>query len=510
MKNMQRLLCAITFSLLIQAQAEIIFFETFDNPEADAPLSDIGWYGNKTTLGTAYDGTAFGTGLILSSTDCLFTRVDAALDGEPLLGWTDKSTFGTIDEIYSVGFSLKNKNIAEDVKVAFKVDGSWYVSQEVFNNTESEVSSTIKIPLQSLSWNSLDFISGSSLVEGGPAILPSTGDLQAVGVFNASATAGVSSFRVDNYTLETFGDFLETFDNSGGDTNLSSIGWYGNKTVAGTAYDGKAFGDGLILSSQDYLFTRVAPALDGEPLLGWTDKATFGAINKVDSVGFSLRNKNIAEDVKVAFKVDGNWYVSREVFNSAVTEVQITTNIPLASLTWNSLDFVSGSSLVEGGPASLPLSGNVQAVGIFDASTTTANSLRVDNYTVTFVSESGYDSWSSGYGLVEGPDGDDDADGLSNLYEFGLGGNPTNSADQGTSPSFGLVNGGFSYIYPQLSDLDSGLTYFLETCTDLVGGTWTNFGYTVAGTNVTGGTLDFVTNTTDTVEDQKFIRLIIE
>jgi hypothetical protein len=32
----------------------------------------------------------------------------------------------------------------------------------------------------------------------------------------------------------------------------------------------------------------------------------------------------------------------------------------------------------------------------------------------------------------------------------------------------------------------------------------------VGGTDVTGGTLDFVTNEVDTVDEQKFIRLMIE
>ncbi len=45
---------------------------------------------------------------------------------------------------------------------------------------------------------------------------------------------------------------------------------------------------------------------------------------------------------------------------------------------------------------------------------------------------------------------------------------------------------------------------------DLVVGDWANVGYTITGTNITSGDLDFVTNTTGTVEDEKFIRLMIE
>ncbi|MEA2068912.1 MAG: hypothetical protein U9P12_06915, partial [Verrucomicrobiota bacterium] len=127
----------------------------------------------------------------------------------------------------------------------------------------------------------------------------------------------------------------------------------------------------------------------------------------------------------------------------------------------------------------------------------------------------GYDAWSTGWGEdLSDPNGDFDNDGLSNLYEYGLGGDPTNSADQGTSPGFDIQNVGgtnyFGYVHPQLADPDSGITYHLELNTDLVSGIWTNAGYLVTGTNDTGGELDFVTNVTDTVDSQKYLRLIIE
>ncbi len=131
------------------------------------------------------------------------------------------------------------------------------------------------------------------------------------------------------------------------------------------------------------------------------------------------------------------------------------------------------------------------------------------NYTVA----GGYAGWAGGWGVDIGADTNDyDADGLNNLYEFGLGGDPTNVLDQGTSPTFGIADegGAFSYVHPQLADPDSGLSYSLELNTDLVDGTWTNDGYAVTGTNVTGDALDFVTNVTDTADNEKFIRLIIQ
>ena len=46
--------------------------------------------------------------------------------------------------------------------------------------------------------------------------------------------------------------------------------------------------------------------------------------------------------------------------------------------------------------------------------------------------------------------------------------------------------------------------------TNLTYGTWTDEGYTVAGINVTGGALNFVTNEVETTANERFIRLKIE
>ena len=47
---------------------------------------------------------------------------------------------------------------------------------------------------------------------------------------------------------------------------------------------------------------------------------------------------------------------------------------------------------------------------------------------------SAYESWAADFGVGAGTN-DFDADGLLNVYEYGLGGDPTNAADQGLSPT---------------------------------------------------------------------------
>jgi hypothetical protein len=125
---------------------------------------------------------------------------------------------------------------------------------------------------------------------------------------------------------------------------------------------------------------------------------------------------------------------------------------------------------------------------------------------------SGYHQWADLYGgasQIGAATDDADFDGLSNLYEYGVGGNPTNGLDRGILP--GLSNSGNRtiYVHPIRSD-DTNITYTVETTNDLMVGAWTNQGYTVTGTNLTGGTFNFVTNDVDTVRNSKYIRLKIE
>ena len=120
-----------------------------------------------------------------------------------------------------------------------------------------------------------------------------------------------------------------------------------------------------------------------------------------------------------------------------------------------------------------------------------------------------YNIWAAGFGVTNGPADDHDNDGLANLYEYGLGGNPTNGFIDGNIPTFGQGAGGLEYIHAQRTD-DATLDYYLNLTPNLVVTSWTNLGYTVVGTNSTGGTFDFVTNLIDTTDSAKFIQLEIE
>jgi hypothetical protein len=128
-----------------------------------------------------------------------------------------------------------------------------------------------------------------------------------------------------------------------------------------------------------------------------------------------------------------------------------------------------------------------------------------------------YDSFADDYGISgqpnSGPQEDYDGDGLLNIYEFGLGGNPTNSSDIGTVPVYEIVNQGgtnvMKYVHVRLVDAD--ITYHLETDTDLVADPgWTNAGWSIVGVGPEVDGFDTVTNDVDASGNVGFVRLVIE
>lgn len=125
-----------------------------------------------------------------------------------------------------------------------------------------------------------------------------------------------------------------------------------------------------------------------------------------------------------------------------------------------------------------------------------------------------YQVWSEKYG-IGAETNDFDNDGVNNLCEYGLGGNPTNPADRGIASVCGIqeINetNYFSITYPAQADPNSELAYRLESTTNLTEGIWTGACCTnVYGSTFLDGNFEYVTNITTTEENQKYIRLAIE
>jgi hypothetical protein len=129
-----------------------------------------------------------------------------------------------------------------------------------------------------------------------------------------------------------------------------------------------------------------------------------------------------------------------------------------------------------------------------------------------------YFTWTTNYpalGIQTALTNDLDADGLDNLAEYGLGGNPVDGADAGSiMPTTQLVSEGgtnwMEYIYRRRTDAAiRGLTYFIELTDDLTG-TWSTNGSVETGTAPLETGFEAVTNQIDTeASDERFFRVKI-
>ena len=125
-----------------------------------------------------------------------------------------------------------------------------------------------------------------------------------------------------------------------------------------------------------------------------------------------------------------------------------------------------------------------------------------------------YGEWSTNYPSLGAKTADDDGDGLSNLAEFGLGGNPANPSDTGYPPEIKAASVAgqrqLIYVYARRSG-DRGISYHVEANTNLLASTWVDAGFSEAGSPAPiNGEFESVTNLVPAVETRQFIRLMID
>lgn len=118
----------------------------------------------------------------------------------------------------------------------------------------------------------------------------------------------------------------------------------------------------------------------------------------------------------------------------------------------------------------------------------------------------GFAQWASDNGIVLGPNGDDDGDGISNIKEYAFGADPSTSTEP-TLPVFAKSGNGFTLVYPELADEEAGITYTVQYTTNLVTGPWVDL---TPDSTTPGTPLNTVTVNIDAVQGEKFIRLKVE
>jgi hypothetical protein len=306
--------------------------------------------------------------------------------------------------------------------------------------------------------------------------------------------------------------------------------------------------DTIWFRSQDQLITvdegvtNVVDLYDGVSIAAaylWqpTESITLDDIINLD---VTFNNLGAPGEARLLVRIDGQQYISESVGWITDTAYSLSS---VTGLTWASYapgDLVTDggvtnsqadmrfSTAIVGGFSALPASSEISGIGVAAEVHGTAVGATDASFNLAkFVVEvpipdtaTPYETWAGDFGLTGSPDADPDydydGDGLDNLYEYGLGGDPTNSTDIGNVPDYAVTAAGgtnyFEYVYARRIAESSGLTYYLELNSDLVNGVWTNSGYTVLPV---AGTIDpdfeAVTNRVETDSKSKeFIRLIIE
>ena len=133
-------------------------------------------------------------------------------------------------------------------------------------------------------------------------------------------------------------------------------------------------------------------------------------------------------------------------------------------------------------------------------------------HTVTLVIGTLYDKWASGYNLSDGdelPGADVEPDGLDNMMEYALGGNPTNDDAAAVSPDTHMADdGGASWFYHvHNQNTDPSLVFTVGATPNLVITAADTNDVDWVGETAESGGFKTVTNRTEMTTDAKFIKL---
>jgi len=253
--------------------------------------------------------------------------------------------------------------------------------------------------------------------------------------------------------------------------------------------------------SNQWDFVSTVPGLNSDSEEGWfeldvtdqvmADLTLDNQTNGTAGVSFQMRAN---DDMLFTTNMYAQSYVTNAILVTNETTLIVTTNGFATSTNYNR---TTGAKLMDNDAGDDGGTGSPLGVAFVPQ-------LRI---TWAAVGATDFELWAAGWGSADVTVGteDYDGDGANNLLEYGLDGNPTNPLVQGaTLPTLTAKGGGLEYVHPVRSDDDS-ILYTVETRTNLVTGSWTT-----VGVPSPGGTLVDVTNTIDTVEDTKFIRLTVE
>ncbi len=322
----------------------------------------------------------------------------------------------------------------------------------------------------------------------GGTLIADDGDLTATGILdinggvftiNEVASAGLLTINGDGLIQLQSGTFDRT-GTAGGDAMIVKP----DITISGGAVN---------LTGQNYLNGTTTIQGDGASItiqrLNSNPSNTGDYVFEMGATGVSgIANTSWMNLGSVSITVDGTAYTGGSATFTLFDTVNLSTTSTAVSVT----GFAAGYTAVV-----------TQDQG-------------VDEVTLT-ITQGGYAGWANDYGVgasTNNPDGD----ALNNLYEYGLGGDPTNSADIGLDSALVSGAGYIDYVHARRVAATNEISYALALTENLVVGSWTtNTGYTVEGYGPVvdygpgAGEFDTVTNRIITTgKTAEFIDLVIE
>ncbi len=189
------------------AQADMIYTENFGTSPSKASLASVGW--GAWNGSTAVDcGTTAGEPMYIyfaagGSDGPYFT---AGASGSPI-GIATTTEPGTIDTslLESIVFRPRNKLAVSKLRVAVKVEGDWYASNDEFGTANAAAwgpTTTFTWTNAASEWLDLDFTPGSTLSLGSGAGADLSGSVTEFGFYVDSDVANADYImRVDNFTI---------------------------------------------------------------------------------------------------------------------------------------------------------------------------------------------------------------------------------------------------------------------------------------------------------------------
>jgi hypothetical protein len=275
----------------------------------------------------------------------------------------------------------------------------------------------------------------------------------------AIGTGGVLDSTIPNATDDANVGVSQGVTTEGANAGVPLVA--GESTKGGFLYalpDNNASGVSLLHTTH----LTTADTLQDNPQPDWrrTGNASLNGlkVGEIDRLSIYTRPATTATTMRFAILAGGQWYLSATAFNQsniAVYELRTLNNLTAANA-WYSNVFTAGSSLddnvADNPTATLSADALVTGYGWYadtDAQTSTNSRVRVDSFQVTTVVFSGgsaYEMWAGGTFANAFPEGqrgaeiDYDNDGLNNLLEFVLGGDPTINDSPSVRPN-GVVSG---------------------------------------------------------------------